>query len=80
MIPQVKYGLGSLYHTSDSRFPIPYIVLGVNLLSQLICVSGVNQLSAVRRNPHICGLPCANSRTACFVGVDPGRPNHPESH
>ncbi|KAI0047239.1 UAA transporter [Auriscalpium vulgare] len=48
MIPQVKNGLGSLSTHADPshHLPIPYVILALNLLSQLICVSGVNQLSS----------------------------------
>ncbi|KAI0065642.1 UAA transporter [Artomyces pyxidatus] len=46
MVPQVKHGLTSLSQPSATAFPLPYIVLALNLLSQLICVSGVNQLSS----------------------------------
>ncbi|TFY83301.1 hypothetical protein EWM64_g711 [Hericium alpestre] len=41
----VKYGLTSLGAASGA-IPIPYLVLGANLLSQLVCVSGVNQLTS----------------------------------
>ena len=34
--------------SSSSIFPRPYMMLALNLLSQLICVAGVNQLSSVR--------------------------------
>lgn len=46
LIPQVKHGLGSLSEKSDSVVPMPYVILAANLLSQLVCVSGVNQLSS----------------------------------
>jgi hypothetical protein len=34
--------------SSSSIFRRPYMMLALNLLSQLICVAGVNQLSSVR--------------------------------
>jgi hypothetical protein len=34
--------------SSSSIFRRPYTMLALNLLSQLICVAGVNQLSSVR--------------------------------
>ncbi|THH13038.1 hypothetical protein EW146_g7136 [Bondarzewia mesenterica] len=49
LIPQVKYGLEGLSQSSNSVLPVPYIILAANLLSQLVCVSGVNQLSSVCR-------------------------------
>lgn len=35
---------------------MPYVILAANLLSQLVCVSGVNQLSSVRRHFWIVSL------------------------
>jgi hypothetical protein len=36
------------HSSSSSIFRRPYMMLALNLLSQLICVAGVNQLSSVR--------------------------------
>ncbi|TFY72023.1 hypothetical protein EVG20_g1005 [Dentipellis fragilis] len=46
LIPQVKYGLNSLSEASNGDIPLPYLILAGNLLSQLVCVSGVNQLTS----------------------------------
>lgn len=44
-------GLGGAGVTSSKGMGVhPYTILAFNLISQLICVSGVNQLSSVR--PH----------------------------
>jgi len=46
LVPDIKQGLGSL-STPSSTFSGPYIILAGNLITQLICVSGVNRLSSV---------------------------------
>ncbi|KAI0313280.1 UAA transporter family-domain-containing protein [Amylostereum chailletii] len=52
MVPQVKHGLHSLAHyspqapSSSANAVTPYLILGANLASQLVCVAGVNQLSS----------------------------------
>lgn len=45
LVPDIKQGLGSL-STPSSTFSGPYIILAGNLVTQLICVSGVNRLSS----------------------------------
>ncbi|KAA1470342.1 UAA transporter [Dentipellis sp. KUC8613] len=46
LVPQVKYGLNSLSEASNGDVSSrPYLLVG-NLLSQLVCVSGVNQLTS----------------------------------
>jgi len=45
LVPDIKQGLGSL-STPSSSFSSPYIILAGNLITQLICVSGVNRLSS----------------------------------
>jgi len=47
LVPDIKQGLGSL-STQSGTFTAsgPYIVMAANLITQLICVSGVNRLSS----------------------------------
>ncbi|KAF9463007.1 UAA transporter [Collybia nuda] len=47
LIPDVRQGFSSLSDaTSTSPAIVSYLILGGNLISQLICVSGVNRLSS----------------------------------
>lgn len=50
--------------SSSSVFRRPYTMLALNLLSQLICVAGVNQLSSVRAFLFFVSLVPTN--LACF--------------
>jgi len=45
LIPDIKQGLESL-STSSSMFTGPYFIMAGNLVTQLICVSGVSRLSS----------------------------------
>ena len=45
MPSHVRQGFVGLSRRGTRR---PYMMLALNLLSQLVCVSGVNQLSSVR--------------------------------
>jgi solute carrier family 35 (UDP-xylose/UDP-N-acetylglucosamine transporter), member B4 len=50
LVKDIKQGLSSLSTKSElATAPNPYaiLILGANLISQLICVSGVNRLSSV---------------------------------
>jgi len=45
----IKQGISSLSHgQSSSSTLVSVVILGGNLVSQLVCVSGVNRLSSVR--------------------------------
>ena len=46
---QVRHGFVGLSNHGTRRRP--YTILTLNLLSQLVCVSGVNQLSSVSNKP-----------------------------
>jgi UDP-xylose/UDP-N-acetylglucosamine transporter B4 len=48
LIPDIKQGLNSLSELpSASLVSSSYLILASNLVSQLVCVSGVNRLSSV---------------------------------
>lgn len=53
MPSHVRQGFVGLSNRGTAR---SYTMLGLNLLSQLVCVSGVNQLSSVRDNLLISSL------------------------
>jgi hypothetical protein len=56
----VKQGIASLSSpTSSTPALTAYLILLVNLFTQLFCVSGVNRLSSVR---HIALLPIINTQ------------------
>ncbi|TDL23583.1 UAA transporter [Rickenella mellea] len=48
VIPDIIQGFSLLENSSDrlSGVPISYLILGLNLVTQLVCVSGVNQLTS----------------------------------
>lgn len=79
----------SLIPTYDLTFFIPYLILTGNLLTQLVCVSGVNQLTSVRPpvpslHSFILTTSCTNQRfhtpTASFLRLDKSRPYDPQSN
>jgi len=45
LIPDIKQGLGNLSQPS-TNFLGPYAIMAANLITQLVCVSGVNKLSS----------------------------------
>jgi len=45
LVPDIRQGLGSL-STPSLSYSGPYIIMAANLITQLICVSGVNRLSS----------------------------------
>ncbi|KAG5733330.1 UDP-N-acetylglucosamine transporter YEA4 [Termitomyces sp. T112] len=46
LIPDIKQGYTSLSKDPSSSAPLSFLILGLNLISQFICVSGVNRLSS----------------------------------
>jgi solute carrier family 35 (UDP-xylose/UDP-N-acetylglucosamine transporter), member B4 len=48
LIPDIKQGFWSLNSGNGTSALVSFLILGGNLVSQLVCVSGVNRLSSVR--------------------------------
>ena len=48
LLNDIKLGISKLSSTTGAPSAFPFIVLLCNVVTQLICVSGVNKLSAVR--------------------------------
>jgi|ERR1700722_3204154 len=69
LIPDIKRGLTSL---SAAPAYTPYLILATNLVTQLICVSSVNQLTSVSFIFLLClpNPPVSPTTPESFFGVD----------
>lgn len=67
----IKLGIYRLSSTNtDAPTAIPYIILLCNIVTQLICVSGVNKLNAVRLQSLYKQLVLFNDSLANVVGFN----------
>ena len=70
LVSDIKQGFWSLSTANGSATLASFLILGSNLVSQLVCVSGVNRLSSVRPMTIVQHNNAYNFQTASVLRIN----------